>query len=89
MIRHRHGLHCLHIHGWMCGKWCFECRTVLGHFHAPENEPPKQAFEHHVDALLALQVCLDMEAGLIAIPAEFANLDLSERVDWPPVASSN
>ena len=59
-------------------------RDYLAFLTGPSERP-----ERHVDAMLALQICLDMEDGLIPIPAEFANLDLSERVAWPPVASRN
>jgi hypothetical protein len=89
MIRHRRGLHCIHIHGWSVNEWCSQCHKALMEFQAPFGEEPRLAFERYVDAMLAIYVCHDMEGGLIPIPAVVASLGLPERPPWPPAPSAN
>jgi hypothetical protein len=48
-----------------------------------------RSYEQQADMEAAHAICLLMESGDVPIPCEFANLELAERVPWPPAPSEN
>jgi hypothetical protein len=86
MIRHPEHLHCMHIHGWVVQRWCPRCRL---HWEETCGKVHCRSYEQQADMEAAHAICLLMESGDVPIPCEFANLELAERVPWPPAPSEN
>jgi hypothetical protein len=82
-MKHPHGIHCLHVHGWHHRDWCGLCHN---HWEAYGNEAEDEAdhratrkeYEELVNQLLVRGVILSMEAGALPLDAEILNLDMSE-----------
>ena len=68
MIRHGHGINCLHVYGWFLSAWCPECRKAYESFEEPGHCSREEGFERHADAMLALAILDRIESGDIAPP---------------------
>ena len=72
MIRHRKGIHCIHIYGWMTQRWCHHCRHQWEEFETVDPMGRKARFAQLADADLARVVLDRIECGEIPPPPGYA-----------------
>ena len=89
MIRHGHGIYCLHVYGWCLARWCSVCRRSWETFEQPEHCSRAEGFRRHCDAMLARAIFAAIESGQIAWPVGYDVEDLRPLPDWVREPSPN